>query len=394
MKITFQLFVLLLVMLIGCKHSKKEEVSNYNLDFEIKIFPENSKEFPINQFYDSIRFVTLETNHNCLIEHIAKILYSNDKIIVFDQGRKLSQVLCFDHQGRFINRIGNKGKGPGEYRSLQDIDMIGNNIYLLDLNGEVYCYDLNGKFLDQINCKLPAQEICIVNDSTFLIGCDGGFPPAEDGYYLYLFINNTIRDKYFKIPTELNNGFSSVSKLTKINNKIYYIRPFSDIVYMFKNNQIEPHVKIDFNGFYKTFEQIAGSMSEKCEQWEYGLKLRQHLSNNQVVKGLSYYLEDDTFIEGIYVINKTTQGFIYNKNTKQVININNIKGNNFIFQGWGSLAFTNNSFKISYFVKTDFDNKDLIPIGNTDNPIVYFRENLKIEDNPVLIFTHFNPKIQ
>lgn len=68
-----------------------------------------SQELPVSEIAESIRFVPLETNENCLLNtDISKIEIVEETIFMSD----FNYIFKYDLNGRFIKRIGKKGRGP------------------------------------------------------------------------------------------------------------------------------------------------------------------------------------------------------------------------------------------------------------------------------------------
>jgi hypothetical protein len=50
----------------------------------------------------------------CLLQRVVQVDEAGGRIFVFDQDVTRG-LFVFDHQGKFLYRFGNKGKGPGEF---------------------------------------------------------------------------------------------------------------------------------------------------------------------------------------------------------------------------------------------------------------------------------------
>ncbi len=93
--------------------------------------------------------IPLESNDECLIAHIDKLMFGGNRVYVLDATSK--SVLMFDKRGQFIRKIHHVGNGPGEYIGLSDMTLMDNTIILLDhLSGKKIVYDTNGTFLHEL----------------------------------------------------------------------------------------------------------------------------------------------------------------------------------------------------------------------------------------------------
>ncbi len=147
----------------------------------------------LNEWIDSITYIPLETNDECLINNITQALYHEGKWIIFDY---LSQAIyLFDNNGSYIKRVGNRGRGPEEYVRTS-------NIIVNNKTGEilVYCYvtdrmiyyNENGDFRKCVkynrNSTAPIRNISIINEN-FFIGYSPDFNKEEgkiDGSGIWL----------------------------------------------------------------------------------------------------------------------------------------------------------------------------------------------------------------
>lgn len=92
--------------------------------------------------------IPLESNDECLIAHIDKLMFGDNRIYVLDAVSK--SILIFDKKGQFIRKIHQVGNGPGEYIGLIDMTLMDNTIIILDhLSEKKIVYDTNGTFLHE-----------------------------------------------------------------------------------------------------------------------------------------------------------------------------------------------------------------------------------------------------
>jgi hypothetical protein len=70
------------------------------------------EEIRLSEFVDSVKFIKLETKDECLIDYINKVYFIEAGILIIDRQQG---IMLFDNNGGFIRKIGNRGRGPGEY---------------------------------------------------------------------------------------------------------------------------------------------------------------------------------------------------------------------------------------------------------------------------------------
>lgn len=129
---------------------------------------------PLSRVCSDIEFVPLETTDECLLdEALTKIVITSTDIIVCDYTRGYR----FNRKGKFINSIGQKGEGPGEYLrpDAMEVDVVNKWVYFADSRKQrVLKYDYEGNYIGEF--KLPVA-------SSFLVGYkEGGFIIVDDYY--------------------------------------------------------------------------------------------------------------------------------------------------------------------------------------------------------------------
>jgi hypothetical protein len=85
---------------------------------------------------------------------------------------ELDAILKFAPDGRFLNRVGSRGGGPGEWSAPQNIGVDGNGrLYVGEWRG-IHVYDGNGRFLDAIPTNAYVMDLAISdnNDIWAIVG--------------------------------------------------------------------------------------------------------------------------------------------------------------------------------------------------------------------------------
>ena len=109
----FVFFVLSLVTLISCGENRNVEnvgkIVKFTLQKDIDSLPIDAK------------YIPLETPEGCLIGSVDQLAMTDDAIFILESDQEHGGMYVFDKDGRFVTRIGNRGRGPGEYNQ-QRID--------------------------------------------------------------------------------------------------------------------------------------------------------------------------------------------------------------------------------------------------------------------------------
>ena len=148
-KTLFSLFLFVIAACVGNEHSGAGTKSDTGAVWQTGRVVDLDKEcaIPLFDLVDSIEVVQLETNNQCLISWIAKVLFCGDRYYTLDVLRQT--VFCFDRNGRFIRKISGQGRGPKEYVNMEDIaiDPYNDQLLLVDGWGSVLCFDLEGNYI-------------------------------------------------------------------------------------------------------------------------------------------------------------------------------------------------------------------------------------------------------
>lgn len=104
----------------------------------------------LSDLVQSVEYIPLETNENCLVGAISFFSVTDNYIAVYCH--KTTQVYLFTYQGRFVAKIGREGEGPGEYLkySMQNIflDEKNNQIFIhASYPSRLMYYNLKGEYI-------------------------------------------------------------------------------------------------------------------------------------------------------------------------------------------------------------------------------------------------------
>lgn len=102
-----------LIFAVVCSscHSKKKQ-TNYSEKKGVELILQDSLMVRMPDMIDSVRYIKLETNEQCLLGYIKKLELYEGKIFIQDAN---GHVYVFDDTGHFLNKIGVRGRGPEEY---------------------------------------------------------------------------------------------------------------------------------------------------------------------------------------------------------------------------------------------------------------------------------------
>lgn len=137
-----------------------------------QVDPSVNEEMWASRFIQFVHFIKLETSDKCLLGVVQKIELNNGDLFIKDDQNK---VFRFDVNGKFLNTIGQKGKGPGEFLGVRDFSVFGNSVWVYHRQ-VLHEYDLEGNFIRSINLRKSKK---LAYSSTRNIEA------TKDGIYLY-----------------------------------------------------------------------------------------------------------------------------------------------------------------------------------------------------------------
>jgi hypothetical protein len=166
-------------------------------------------DFDISAMVDSCRVIRLENRPEALVGRVSEMAFTGSRIYLYHQQKLL---MAFDYQGKYREQIGNLGKGPYEYKYLNNLAVSGNGSVIL---GEPYdidkyiIFDSTGKGSVMIPRKLDgSHHVMILPDNQVLeLGYKGWDNASTDNRRISLYVT----DLTGKIGLEKSPLYPSVS---------------------------------------------------------------------------------------------------------------------------------------------------------------------------------------
>ncbi len=157
------IFILLSVLVIVSCEQKKESGINTGeyIGQNFKIYEEITTEQIIKQ----IKYIALETDSLCLLQNPQQVKFINDTLFILDK----ENLFTFTNQGKFVAKIGNKGRAPTEYIHLTSFFVDSKNSYAAifdNINSKILKYSFKGEFIESISIKQNIMQF--VNQIDFL----------------------------------------------------------------------------------------------------------------------------------------------------------------------------------------------------------------------------------
>ncbi len=353
----------------------------------------------LSDIADSLSYIKLATDTSNLIGVIDKIIPLKDRILIVD--KDITQTIyIFDKSGKFIRKINKKGRGPGEYLSLNDVAVDVSNKRLIvhdDMAQKISIFTYEGEFIEKIRLDFITTSIAYLGNNRLACYCDYINNPnysirsKSPNLILFdlqtrktqskLFFNSTINRLGI---TGLINNLSS----TYSNDTVHLIMPLNDTVYSICNNKVQPEYYVDLGVTPQMRElQRTASSSKSAQEASQEDSKPQYpvicnmLESDSVV--YLFYRHNNKSYYGFYNPRRKTfkEGVrIWEKNTDNRIPVVNDLDKTIPFMPMATdgknFYYVMESFYFDYF-------------RNSDNPLIAnLSKTITSNDNPVIVVAH------
>ncbi|WP_147677878.1 6-bladed beta-propeller [Algibacter pacificus] len=407
MKYTY--IVILCSLLLSCKNEnywgftsidlkaanfKELKVNSSNIK-TISINPETNKEIQLSKLIDTCYTVILETTENNLIGKVDEIKIHHDNIYILDKNISKS-VFVFDIEGKFIRKIGQKGKGPGEYIRPDGFEIDKKNKELLIPNTairKILRYDFEGNFLGDIDIKVAFLDFKILDNGNFvLLAGDEANTHLNELKRKELYITKRNFEiiqygpsrSYFK-----NVKYAPEANLMSQNNKISYAYKLSDTLLVLDNNELTASYKLDFGK-----HSINKKKLQATNTGEFFNGILKQMNKSAYFLGNHFQTKD--YIYFSYLYKEKSLRCFYNKNQSILLEGASINdtSDNFLFYPFRSAyndyfiasANISNILDVEKRLKTNDElaYKSYLKLFKSEGELKF-----KDSDNPILVFYKF-----
>ena len=281
------------------KHEKKNTHYATSINFT---FEEDS--IPSDEIFDFSKtsFIRLETNENCLVSEITQMNVFNDKIFILD--KNLNSVYSFNTSGKFRNKIGSIGNGPGEFIRPRYffINKNDSTINIFDApNKKVNSYNFDGHFIKEIRMNCYLRAIGALPNGNLWGFCanktNESIGSQFKKYTKFIVFNpDGSIDSHIQGNKSIDNCNISPSYLVSdIGGSLSYMEPYLPYIFTLDNDELKIKYKIEFSRY-----PLPDKLARIVEKIEHPLdsnekKQLAHLMNEYPVIFTSFF-ETDTLL--------------------------------------------------------------------------------------------------
>lgn len=248
MKTILKVIILSLVF-ISCR-SANDASDDRILTFDLSKFPEVEEVKLTDLGFVDIEYIPLETSESCMLSGIDDLLdrykfsFGDSTYII----RRFIDILEFNENGKFITRIGTKGRGPTEFTAAHDVKIneIDKKVYLLARwQKKFFVYSASGK-LDRIfQISFAPSEFQFIGDK--ILCYSENHMGNIDNSYTLIDKNGIIVEEFpNKYPFKTFDAYnvSAENLFYRFDRRLFKKEVYSDTIYEFKNENFIPHMVI------------------------------------------------------------------------------------------------------------------------------------------------------
>ena len=151
----------------SCTNNRIDRSPIATIDIESNVL--NKEQINLSRFTNTIRYVSLATNADMIFTGIWDCEFSDSLILI----KNLGKCLLYDFNGNFISKIGNKGRGPGEFQYANKVEFGPKKKIYVQSMYDLFEYNIDGSFSENYkNSFLLNNEFvsrwASINDTFFL----------------------------------------------------------------------------------------------------------------------------------------------------------------------------------------------------------------------------------
>ena len=223
---------------MGCSSNKKQEpisksgVPVINLSEDVSTVPS----LLLSEAAEKLEIVPLEMTDESVLSDITEMQVTDHNIWI-DHGREF-YIYRFSRTGKFLNKIGSIGQGPGEYTTYSTflVDEDKKEVYIIANTNGVLAYDFEGNFKRKIVdiqmilqlFSSPYDQYILNNQKFFATQNFGLYRPIDkDSLWSFVSLGDDFqKKKYFKNPAHVGKEELIIANRANMDRMVNYWREY------------------------------------------------------------------------------------------------------------------------------------------------------------------------
>ena len=232
------ILLLLIITLLGCSSNKKQEpisksgVPVINLSEDVSTVPS----LLLSEAAEKLEIVPLEMTDESVLSDITEMQVTDHNIWI-DHGREF-YIYRFSRSGKFLNKIGSIGQGPGEYTTYSTflVDEDKKEVYIIANTNGVLAYDFEGNFKRKIvdiqtilQLFSSVYDQYILNNQKFFATQNFALyrPIDKDSLWSFVSLGDDFqKKKYFKNPAHVGKEELIIANRANMDRMVNYWREY------------------------------------------------------------------------------------------------------------------------------------------------------------------------
>lgn len=221
-------------VLLGCSSNKKQEpisksgVPVINLSEDVSTVPS----LLLSEAAEKLEIVPLEMTDESVLSDITEMQVTDHNIWI-DHGREF-YIYRFSRTGKFLNKIGSIGQGPGEYTTYSTflVDEDKKEVYIIANTNGVLAYDFEGNFKRKIVdiqmilqlFSSPYDQYILNNQKFFATQNFGLYRPIDkDSLWSFVSLGDDFqKKKFFKNPAYVGKEEQIIANRANMDRMVNY----------------------------------------------------------------------------------------------------------------------------------------------------------------------------
>ena len=230
--------LLLIITLLGCSSNMKQEpisksgIPVINLSEDVSTVPS----LLLSESAEKLEIVPLEMTDQSMLGEIRRIQVTDHNIWI-DHGREF-YIYRFSRTGKFLNKIGSIGQGPGEYTTYSTflVDEDKKEVYIIANTNGVLAYDFEGNFKRKIvdiqtilQLFSSVYDQYILNNQKFFATQNFALyrPIDKDSLWSFVSLGDDFqKKKYFKNPAHVGREEQIIANRANMDRMVNYWREY------------------------------------------------------------------------------------------------------------------------------------------------------------------------
>ena len=232
------ILLLLIITLLGCSSNMKQEpisksgIPVINLSEDVSTVPS----LLLSESAEKLEIVSLEMTDQSMLGEIRRIQVTDHNIWI-DHGREF-YIYRFSRSGKFLNKIGSIGQGPGEYTTYSTflVDEDKKEVYIIANTNGVLAYDFEGNFKRKIvdiqtilQLFSSVYDQYILNNQKFFATQNFALyrPIDKDSLWSFVSLGDDFQKKeYFKNPAHVGKEELIIANRANMDRMVNYWREY------------------------------------------------------------------------------------------------------------------------------------------------------------------------